>query len=274
MLRVTGPGRAEVESAPGAAVDEAALRVALDETFTTGVAAVGWWVPVGDWAARRTAWALGFSYGGVLRGWAGGADAWALTLHRDDPREPRTRWLDNPVVEGDGVRLRPFTEADVPRVVEGIGDRDTQFWLSFMPRDPGEAEGRAYLETVVQRLADNHTITWAFCATEDDRLLGAVGLYRLEAEPEIGYWTHPDARGRGLTTRAAALAIRHGFDELGLDRVAAFAAAGNTASLKVLEALGMRRTGVLRRAATTGDGRSADLVGYDLLAEEDAASRR
>ena len=270
-LRVTHPGRAEVDAA---APDAASLGAALDAVFADDVTTVAWWVPVGDWAARRTAWRLGFSYGGVLRGWSDGADAWAFTLRHDDPREPRTPWLDNPVIEGAGVRLRPFTDADVPRVVEGIGDPATQHWLAFMPRDPGPAEGRAYLETALERLATNHTITWAFAATGDDLLLGAVGLYRLEAEPEVGYWTHPDARGRGLTTRAAALAVEHAFGKLGLDRLAAYAAAENTPSLRVLEALGMRRTGVHRRAAHAADGTPVDLVGYELLAEEATASRR
>jgi RimJ/RimL family protein N-acetyltransferase len=42
----------------------------------------------------------------------------------------------------------------------------------------------------------------------------------------------------------------------------------------VLENLGMRRIGVQRKAAHTGDGTVVDLVGYDLLAEEYTASRR
>jgi RimJ/RimL family protein N-acetyltransferase len=166
------------------------------------------------------------------------------------------------------VRLRPFTEADVPRVVEGIGDAETQYWLAFMPRDPGEAEGRAYLDSVQERLATNHTITWAFCSTDHDRLLGVVGLYRMDVEPEVGYWTHPEARGRGLTKRAAGLAIRHAFESLGLERLTGYASAGNQASRRVLEANGMLPTGIHRNAARTGDGTPVDLAGYDLLASE------
>jgi RimJ/RimL family protein N-acetyltransferase len=271
MLRVTGPGRAEVD--PGDVTAEQ-LGAALDATFAAGTATVGWWVPVGDWDSRRTAWRLGFRYVGLLRGWLDGRDAWAFTLGRDDPRAPATRWLESPVIEGDGVRLRPFTDADVTRVVEGIGDADTQFWLAFMPREPLETDGQAYLEQVRERLATDHTVTWAFTAADDDRLLGAVGLFRLDYEPELGYWTHPDARGRRLTTRAAALAVDHAFDVLDLPVVSAFAAVGNTGSIRVLEGVGMRRVGVLRRIARTSDGQLTDLVGYDMLPEERASSRR
>src|SRR4051794_1815370 len=277
-LRDEGEGRAEVAygSHPwvrGTGAMERALRLLLDWGFAEkDLHTIVWWANRGNWASRKVAWRLGFSFEGTLRHWLPQRglllDGWVGTLLREDPREPRTPWLANPMLEGDGVRLRPFTPADVPRVVEGIGDADTQYWLAFMPRDPGEADGAQYLETVTERLATGHTITWAFCAADDDALLGVVGLYRMQEEPEVGYWTHPDARGRGLTTRAAALAVRHAFDDLGLDRLAGYASAPNAASRRILERLGMRESGVHPLAARTGDGSAVDLVGYALLASE------
>jgi RimJ/RimL family protein N-acetyltransferase len=283
-LRNEGSGRAEIAygahpAVRGTGVVERALRLLLEWGFTEkDVQTVIWYAHVGNWASRKVAWRLGFSYDGMVRHWQPQRgelrDSWVGTLLHDDPREPRTTWLENPVVEGDGVRLRPLTAADVPRIVEGIGDPDTQHWLAFMPRDPGEAEGRQYLETAQERLATAHTITWGFCTVDDDLLLGAVGLYRLEAEAEIGYWTHPDARGRGLTTRAARLGVRYAFESLRLDRLAAYASATNTPSLRVLEALGMSRVGVQRRATRAGDGTSIDLVGYEVLSDVWASPRR
>jgi RimJ/RimL family protein N-acetyltransferase len=276
-LRLEGDGRAEIAygSHPrvrGTGAMERALRLLLTWGFEEkGLQTVVWWANRGNWASRKLAWRLGFSCEGTVRQWLPQRgtlrDAWVGTLHRGEAHEPRTPWLDNPVVEGDGVRLRPFSAADVPRLVEGIGDPDTQYWLAFMPRDPDEAAGRQYLETVTERLADNHTITWAFSDPSDDLLLGVVGLYRM-ADPELGYWTHPAARGRGLTTKAARLALDHAFGALGLERVTACASAPNTASLRVLEAVGMRPTGLQRRAARTGAGEVVDLAGYDLLASE------
>ena len=289
-LRREGDDRAEIAygSHPairGTGAMERALRLLLAWGFEEqGLRTVVWWANVGNWRSRRLAWKLGFSFDGTVRRWLPQRgellDGWVGTLLRDEPRQPRTRWLSNPVLEGDGVRLRPFADADVPRIVEGLGDPETQHWLAFMPRDPDEAAGRLYLEHVTDRLATDHTVTWAFCTPEDDRLLGVVGLYRVGAEPELGYWTHPDARGRGLTWRAAALAVTHAFRPvaeggLGLERLAAYAAAGNAASLAVLERVGMQRVGRLRQAAHTADGAAVDLVAYDLLAAEwSAASRR
>lgn len=277
-LRNLGGGRAEIAYgahpwARGRGYVERGLRLLLDWGFgVRDVRTVIWWAHVGNWASRRLAWRLGFTVEGTVRDWqaqrGGLRTSWVGTLLREDPRGPRTSWLANPVVEGDGVRLRPFTGVDVPRVVEGLGDRDTQHWLAFMPREPAEADGWRYLEQVQERLATGHTVTWAWSAADDDRLLGVVGIYRVPEEAELGYWTHPDARGRGLTVRAARLAVTHAFGTLGLDRLAAYVSAPNVASRGVLEALGMQPTGLGRRAAQTGDGAVVDVAGYDLLATE------
>ena len=288
-LRPEGDQRAEVAygshpAVRGTGAMERALRLLLTWGFDEqGLRTVIWWANAGNWASRKLAWRLGFSFDGAVRHWLPQRgellDGWVGTLRRDEPREPRSRWLTTPVLDGDGVRLRPFTDADVPRIVEGLGDADTQHWLAFMPRDPDEAAGRRYLEQVTDRLAGNHTVTWAFCTPQDDRLLGAVGIYRVDAEPELGYWTHPDARGRGLTSRAAALAVGHGFRPvseggLGLERLAAYAAAGNDASSGVLERLGMQRVGRHRQAVRTADGTPVDLLAYDLLAADRSATSR
>ena len=267
-LRPAGEGRAEIGYgshpwARGTGYVERALRLLLDWGFATQeLRTVIWWAHVGNWASRKLAWRLGFTVEGSVRRWQVQRgeliDSWVGTLLRDDPRSPATTWLECPVVEGDRVRLRPLGPDDVPRIVEGIGDADTQRWLAFMPRDPGPEDALAYLETAQERLATAHTITWGFTAADDDRLLGVVGLYRLQEEPEVGYWTHPDARGRGLTTGAVGLALDHAFGPLRLERVAAYASAPNLASRRVLEAHGLLPTGVRRRAAVTGDGSRVD----------------
>ncbi len=99
----------------------------------------------------------------------------------------------------------------------------------------------------------------------------------LSATGEVGYWVHPDARRRGVATRAVRAVTRHallGLDEggLGLRRVLLRVAEGNTASEGVARAVGFTRVGRDRDAARTGAGRVVDHLRFDLLAEEmDAA---
>ena len=115
-LRNEGNRRAEIAygSHPwvrGTGHMERALRMLLDWGFREkDLATVIWLANVGNWASRRLAWKLGFSFEGTLRQWLPHRgelrDAWAGTLLADDPREPQGRWIDDAVLEGPGVRLQ------------------------------------------------------------------------------------------------------------------------------------------------------------------------
>jgi RimJ/RimL family protein N-acetyltransferase len=118
-------------------------------------------------------------------------------------------------------------------------------------------------------------VTWAAAGADaDDTLLGAVNLFDIAIgiDAEIGIWAHPDARGRGATTRASALALRHGFEGLGLLRIQGHAALGNTASRHALEACGLREAGVARLGTFIRPEGRVDAMKYDVLVEEWRAS--
>ena len=92
-------------------------------------------------------------------------------------------------------------------------------------------------------------MSWALADPDTDALIGAVGIDDLTddlAYGEIGYWTHPDVRGRGVMTTAVGLVLEHAFEVLGLQRVKAYVATGNAASRHVLEASGLTEQGVER----------------------------
>jgi RimJ/RimL family protein N-acetyltransferase len=84
---------------------------------------------------------------------------------------------------------------------------------------------------------------------------------------EIGYWMHPDARGRGLASEASAMLVAHALDPAGLDRrrLVLYAAADNAASNAVAIAAGFTHYGTQRVAERLGDGSYDDLRGYELV---------
>ncbi|ADB30644.1 GCN5-related N-acetyltransferase [Kribbella flavida DSM 17836] len=98
---------------------------------------------------------------------------------------------------------------------------------------------------------DRHTLTeegqWLVLAIElreTGTVIGEVLLKwasRADRQGELGFALHTDYHGRGLAAEAAEAMLRLGFDELGLHRICAVVVAGNTASARLLERLGMRR---------------------------------
>ena len=63
----------------------------------------------------------------------------------------------------------------------------------------------------------------------------------------IGYWISEHVAGRGITPRAVALAIDHSFTALSLHRIEINIRPENTASLRVVEKLGLREEGLRLR---------------------------
>ena len=208
--------------------------------------------------------------------WASCSTAGSARCSTTDVRGPRRPWLEVPVLEAGGLRLRPWREADVPRIVEACRDERTQLWLGRMPNPYTEADARAWLEHQQENRAQGQALNWAVVdRDDDDRALASISAFDLvpEVEVEIGYWAHPDARGTGVTTRAMALVVRHAFERLRVRRVTAGAAVDNAASRRVIEANGLRAWGT-ERAGTAVLGGRADIVWYDVLVEEWRGSRR
>lgn len=278
-LRNEGERRAEIAYgahpwARGTGHLERALRLLLAWGFADqGLVTVAWWAHRGNWASRKLAWRVGFRVEGDVRRWLTHGDqlvdAWVGTLLAEDPQEPSTPWLVPPVLDlGEGLHLRPFADTDVPRIVEACREERIQRWLGQIPSPYTEADAWDYLDKVTERHATNGGLTWAV-ADAEETLVATVGIF--DHTPgvvcEVGYWTHPDARGRGVMTRAFPEVVRYAFENFGVARVKALAAVGNVASRHVIEQGGLLQSGIERLGASVRAGR-ADLALYDVLASE------
>lgn len=290
-LRNRGQGRAEIAfgahpDVRGRGVMARALRLLLGWGFEElQLITVIWCANRGNWASRRLAWRIGFSQDGTLRGWldhrGAAVDAWTGTLRRTDEMAARSRWLEIPRITGGSVVLRPAGAVDLLRVVETRSDPELQRWLQpHREQAPHTLKGSAeLLDSQLEDAASGAGVHWAVADRVTDAYLGQVSVFGLTHRhgAELGYWAHPDARGRGLTTEACHLAVRHCFvaledGGLGLRRLSARATVGNDASHKVLERVGFVRTGVERQSTLMPDGSWRDTVTYDRLSTGSAAT--
>ena len=195
-------------------------------------------------------------------------------LATDERVDRRPRRVDEVTLDGKRVRLRPWRDDDRVRVLEACTDPRSRQWLSALPDPYSLEQAAAYIRHCRGQAATGAGLFLAMADVQDDGCVGSIALMGLAdgdpSEAEVGYWAHPDARGRGTTTEAVRLLAGHAFRPtpeggLGLRRLVLKAAAGNTASQHVAEANGFRRTGRQRQAERLGDGRYDDLVDFDLL---------
>ncbi|MFT4188053.1 MAG: GNAT family N-acetyltransferase [Aeromicrobium sp.] len=263
--------------ARGRQVISNAVRLLVDWAFTEGGAeAVRWKAVVGNTASLRVAHACGFqlvaAVPSLLDHPAGVFDGWTAVLRFGEPPYPRTPWLEPVGLVGGGVRLRELRVSDAPRMAEACADPETRHWFANLPPAPTPAVAESMVHESVWLAARGEQLSWAVADEADDRLLGYLSVADLahsrHTSGELAYWTHPDARGRGVMSAAVALAVGHAFDPdgLGLRRLSAAAAPGNAASLRIIERAGFTPTGRVTGVEPLGDGTWSDLLEFELLA--------
>lgn len=175
-----------------------------------------------------------------------------------------------PLVTTERLLLRELRRGDAPAVAAYAGDPRVARFLLAVPSPYPEALARRWVAARLAWWELGRGATLAITRRDaPDALLGSVSLRRhaRDRRAELGYWLAAAAWGQGYATEAAAAAVDLGFRQLGLARIYAQVLAGNTASMRVLEKLGMVQEGTQRRHLRKGR-RLHDVVLYGLLREE------
>ena len=175
------------------------------------------------------------------------------------------------------IRLRQWRHTDAERVRQACSDERTRHWLASMPSPYTLEHAHTYIGGRSQEAKEGKGLYWCVADPDSDVCLGSIAVMDLRdaagTAGEIGYWTHPDARGRGVMSHAVRLAVRHAFipgqdGGLGRRRLQLNAADGNQASWHIALTNGFVEVGRDRQAQRLGDGTFVDLVRFDLLVDE------
>lgn len=253
---------------------EATRRIARYGFDDLGLGRVELLIDPANRASHRVAAKSGFSAEGV-RVAAGQhrdhrIDLAAWRLLPDDPY-PAARLLPDTAECSDGVvTIRPARPEDADGVYAERTDPEYARWST--PGGPSQPprsveEVRRRLEEAVWQWLSGQAARFAVIDTASGEYAGSVGVHPYLPEwgvAVVSYAMHPAFRGRGLLRRAVPMVARWAFDEAGLARLEAGVAIGNPASMRVAEAIGFRREGVVRSLQPLAGGRT-DQVLYGLL---------
>lgn len=158
-----------------------------------------------------------------------------------------------PVVEGDGVVLRPPRLADHPAwAAQREISRDyLQPWEPRWPEDDlSRAAFRRRLGLYSREMELGSAFPFFVFRTADDALVGAITLSNIRrgvAEMgSLGYWIGQEHAGRGHATAAVRAMASHAFGPLHLHRIEAACLPSNQASRRVLQKAGFHKEGEAR----------------------------
>jgi RimJ/RimL family protein N-acetyltransferase len=145
-----------------------------------------------------------------------------------------------PVIETARLVLRELDTADLPAMVELLGDPQV---MAFWPRPYTAEEAAGWITRQQDRYARDGCGYWLAVDRASGQPIGQVGIMMMEIdgrrEPGLGYILHHRHWGRGLATEAAAASCAWAFESLGAERVVALIQPRNAPSRAVAERLGM-----------------------------------
>ncbi|SHL59919.1 GNAT family N-acetyltransferase [Actinacidiphila paucisporea] len=167
----------------------------------------------------------------------------------------------------DDVLLRPVGEGDLPTLTGMLNSPEARApfqWFGWL--DPART-ARGWAENGL--LGPDNGLLMVATATEP---LGFVSWRKIDASGYSYFWNIgilllPDARGRGVGTRAQRLLVDYLFAHTPVVRIEADTEATNFPEQRALEKAGFTREGVLR-SVVFRDGRWRDAMLYSIIRDD------
>jgi len=169
-------------------------------------------------------------------------------------------------VETARLLLRPWRHDDLDALAALFAD--PAMWRYPLGRGLTREETEGFLDRHIRHREAHGFGMWAAELRHEAVLVGCIGLavpaWLPEVLPavEVGWRLHPDWWGRGLATEGGEASLRHGFEEVGLDRVISIFMPENVASGRVMDRLGMQPW----LHTSDGEGRPIDI--QEITAEQ------
>lgn len=146
-------------------------------------------------------------------------------------------------VTTDRLKLRSFNKADVEPMLQILNGKDV---LRYFPKtDPLSRERvEKMIEYLLSHWQEHRFGLWAVELRSSGELLGRCGLQVIpdSKEEEVDFIFGREHWGQGFATEAGLASLNYGFEVVGLENIVGIAHVENSASQRVLEKLGMRRT--------------------------------
>ena len=131
--------------------------------------------------------------------------------------------------------------SDAPDIQRLAGDYDVASTTLNIehPYEDGMAE--QWITSCQEKTASGELINFAITLQNGGEFLGVIGIHPDDDKPqaEIGYWIGKPFWNRGYATEAVTAVVRHGFNEMKLERIYAAHFTRNPSSGRVLQKAGM-----------------------------------
>ena len=162
-------------------------------------------------------------------------------LPRRKTTEDESLAIDCPVLVTDRLVLRPPHQDDIPELAVLANNRHVAEMLARMPHPYGEAEARAFVQSI--RGERRSGCVYALTLADTGTFIGCAGLDARSHGLEIGYWIGEPYWQHGYATEAAHALVDLAFRATAIDALNVSCRVINGASRRVIHKCGFQYAG-------------------------------
>ena len=174
------------------------------------------------------------------------------------------------ILEGHGIRLEPLALEHHDGLEAAAADG--RLWELVFTSVPEPGKTWDYIRNALKGQREGVMLPWAVRELTRGAILGTTRYHDIMAaidRVEIGYtWYAKRTQRTHVNTVCKLLLMTHAFETLGCQVVGFRTDIFNIISQRAIEALGVKKDGVLRHHAPRRDGSVRDTVLYSILAGE------
>ncbi len=170
-------------------------------------------------------------------------------------------------IETTRLRLRVPRMEDAPTLFESYTqDPEVTKYVTWSPHKTVE-ETRSFLKIILDRGQSGHRFPYVIIRKEDDQFLGMLELRLDGFKADFGYVLAKAYWGKGYTAEAVQPLVDWALAQKDIFRVWAICDVENLASARVMEKVGMKREGILRRQILhpNAGGEPRDVYSYSIV---------
>lgn len=153
-------------------------------------------------------------------------------------------------IETERLILRPIVVSDAQSLYEILIDKDVMNYLSGIPEYTGPEMAVDYItKKLDKKYQEKDFYDWAVVTKDDNRMIGRISVYKQDDDrrmADLVWFLDARYRQHGYMSEAVKAVIVH-LQNIGFERIEAFADVENKASVGVMKKVGMQYEGTLRK---------------------------
>jgi [ribosomal protein S5]-alanine N-acetyltransferase len=156
------------------------------------------------------------------------------------------------VLETKRLVLREFHQDDLKDLITWEGTSGVEY---------GEVQAQQFLNFCFRQYFTLGLGPWGMLLKKTGGIVGNCSFCHINfnnKSGEVNYFVAPQYRGNGLASEALGAILEFGFGDIGLDRIQARCAPGNTSSERVMQKAGMTFERMISSSGASKDGSSRD----------------